>query len=112
MTTAHARSQEMDDVLNPTYQPTTTQDTELFLERQKYMYAVFARTLQTDKGKSLVRTYQNSFDAQAIYKYLVIYSKSSTKATLDCASILEYLTSARLGDGKWKGNTQSFILHW
>ncbi len=31
---------------------------------------------------------------------------------IHAASILEYLTSAKLNDGKWKGTAQSFILHW
>jgi hypothetical protein len=26
--------------------------------------------------------------------------------------LLAYITSAKLGDGKWKGTTHAFILHW
>ncbi len=42
ITTAHARSQELEDVLNPNYSPSNMDEMRLFLEKQKYMYAVFA----------------------------------------------------------------------
>ena len=51
---AQACYQDVDDIIDPTYVPTTAEDIELFAEKQKYMYLVFERTLQTDeKGKSL-----------------------------------------------------------
>lgn len=31
---------------------------------------------------------------------------------MDASSLLTYLTTIRLGDGKWKGTTHAFILHW
>ena len=52
------------------------------------MYAVFEKTLLTDKGKALVRKHQHSFDAQKIYDELSEYAKKSTKATMDAASLL------------------------
>lgn len=76
------------------------------------MYAVFERTLQTDKGKALVRIYQDSYDAQTIYKELKEYSMKSTKASLDSRDLLSYISSSRLGDGKWNGTAHSYILHW
>ena len=36
----------------------------------------------------------------------------SIKAFLDSSSLLTYLTTIQLGDGKWKGGTHAFILHW
>ena len=76
------------------------------------MYAVFEKTLVTDKGKALVRQYQHSFDAQRIYKKLSEYAMKSTKATMDASSLLSYITTTNLVDGKWKGTTHAFILHW
>ena len=35
-----------------------------------------------------------------------------TKATLDTSSLLQYITTAHLGDGTWKGGCHAFILHW
>ena len=83
----------------------------LFDEKQKYMYAVFEKTLLTDKGKALVRAYQCKYDAQAVYKEVSEYALKFTKATMDAASILTYITTSRLGDGNWKGIIHAFILH-
>ncbi len=87
-------------------------DIQLFEEKQKFMYAVFEKTLLTDKGKALVRQHQQSFNAQQIYKELSAYAMQSTKATMTAFSLLSYITSTNLGDGKWKGSTHAFILHW
>ena len=53
-------------MLDPNYIPTTVEDIQLFDEKQKFMYAVFEKTLLTDKGKALVHQHQQSFDAQKI----------------------------------------------
>ena len=76
------------------------------------MYAVFEKILLTDKGKALVRLHQQSFDAQKIYKELSDYAMKSTKATTDASSLLSYITTSNPADGKWKGTTYAFILHW
>jgi succinylglutamate desuccinylase len=84
----------------------------LFEEKQKFMYAVFEKTLLIDKGKALVCQNQQSFNAQQIYKELSAYAMQSTKATMAASSLLSYITSTNLGDGKWQGSTHAFILHW
>ena len=76
------------------------------------MYAVYEKTLQTDKEKALVCQHQHSFDAQKIYKELSEYVKHSTKATMGASTLLSYITTTNLSDGKWKGTTHAFILHW
>ena len=111
-TLAQARAQGVDDVLDHTYTPKTQDEISVFQEKQKYMYAVFDAKLLTDKGKALVRTYQRKYDAQQVFRELCDYALKSTKASMDASSMLEYLTTMRLGDGKWKGSTHAFILHW
>jgi hypothetical protein len=76
------------------------------------MYASFERHLQTDKGKALVGMHHTNADAQAIYTELSQYTLKSTKASLDSDMLLAYITSAKLGNGKWKGTTHAFVLHW
>src|SRR5687767_2358760 len=73
-TIAQARAQDIAEVLNPSYIPSSTEVVELFAEKQKFMYTVFKKTLLTDKGKALVCLYQHSFDAQTIYKERSAYS--------------------------------------
>ena len=111
-TLAQARAQDVADILDPTCVPSTPSDKELFAEKQKHMFAVFERTLLTDVGKSLVRDHEDDGDAREVYKAVVAYYLKSTKASLDSADLLSYITSIRLGSGLWKGPTHSFILHW
>jgi hypothetical protein len=107
-----ARAQAVEQVLDSTYRPVLIDEIALFEEKQKYMYAVFERTMQTDKGKAIVRAHEATFDAQQVYKEMHDYCVSSTKALLNSSTLLAYITSAKLGDGNWKSNSQKFILHW
>lgn len=111
-TVAQARAQDIIEVLDTTYTPKTVEDMHLFIEKQKFMYAVFKKTLLTNKGKALVCQNQHSFDAQQIYKELSAYVMQSTKAAMNASFLLSYITGTDLGDGKWKGSTHAFILHW
>ena len=108
---AIARAQDVYEILEPGYTPPPDQQL-VFTEKQKFMYAVFERTLLTDYGKAFVRQYAPTFDAQAIYEDLCIYCQKSTKASLDSSNLMAYITSAKLGDGQWKGTASAFILHW
>jgi len=92
--------------------PSTPAEKDLFAEKQKYMFAVFERTLLTDVGKSLVRNHEDDADTQEVYKAVVDYYHKSTKSSLDSADLLSYITSICLSSGLWKGPTHSFILHW
>ena len=71
----------------------------LFEEKQKYMYAVFERTLLTDQGKAYVCEHQEDFDAQAVYDKISTYAQNSTRAALDSSRLLSYITSVCCGDG-------------
>ena len=45
-----ARAQDIMEVLNPDYVPSTTEEMELFDEKQKYLYAVLEQKVLTDWG--------------------------------------------------------------
>lgn len=47
-----------------------------------------------------------------MYKELNDHALKSTGATIDASQLLTYLTTIKLGDEKWKGDTESFILHF
>jgi len=111
-TMALARAQDVAEILDPGHVPVTQDDKDLFQEKQKYMFAVFDRTLLTDTGKALVHEHENDFDARKIYLEIVKFYLKSTKASLDSSNLLSYITSVRLGSGMWKGSTYNFILHW
>ena len=107
-----ARAQSVEQVLDDKYKPVLLDEIALFSEKQKFLYAVFERTLQSDKGKAIVRAHESTFDAQKVYKEMYDYCNRSTRAQLTSSGLLSYITSARLGDGSWKSGTNKFILHW
>ena len=107
---AEATLQHVDDVLNSKYCPTTRADLAVFKEHNKYMYAIFNRTVLTSSGATIVREHAHDKDAQAIYTKLVRRAMVSTKATLDTEQLMGYVTTARIGT--WHGTTHNFVLHW
>ena len=106
-----AKTQGLERVLDPAFTPRGADDTALFDQQQHYMYAVFVRTLLTDKGKSIVRAHEQSSNAQKIYEELKRYALKSAQATIDSGALLEYITSSRIVDGTWKGTNQGYVLH-
>jgi hypothetical protein len=54
-TVAQAQAQDLPDVLDSTFVPATPKATELFVEKQKFVYAIFDKIRLTDKGQLLVR---------------------------------------------------------
>jgi hypothetical protein len=109
---AQARAQDVADVFDPTHCPTQPDEKLLFEEKQKYVYAVFEQRLLTDKGKALVREYEATSDAQAVYSALIDHYTKSVKASLDQTQLMQYLTSIHIGDGTRRGSAASFVLHW
>ena len=53
-TTAQARSYQVDEILDPGYKPRGVEETLVFEEKQKYVFAVFTNILLTGKGKALI----------------------------------------------------------
>jgi hypothetical protein len=90
-TVAQAQAQDLSDVLDSTFVPATPEATELFVEKQKFVYAIFDKILLTDKGKSLVRQY---FDAQKVSRDLTVYSNTLTMAARVASDLLTYIMSS------------------
>ena len=107
-----ARAQDLSEVLDPAYKPKSPSEEELFNEKQKFVYAILESKVLTDRGKAIVREYEDTFDAQAVYKKLTEHHLKSTKAMIESSTILSYITSVRLGSGEWNGTTEGFITHW
>ena len=112
-TRATARAQDVAEVLDHTYIPgNTTEAQTLFTEKKKFLFSVFERTLLTDKGKAIVRNHEDDFDAQAVFREICHHANRSTKASLNAARVLTYLTTTHIDDGTWRGTSSSYILHW
>ncbi len=89
-------------MLDPTYKPLPPEK-DLFEAKQRYMYAVFERVLQMDKGKTLVRSNETTSNAQKIFTELCQDALQSTHASIDSSRLLSYTTSVRIGDSLWNG---------
>ena len=110
---ATARAQGLQDVLDPLYIPQTPDEKAVFLAKQEYLYAVFVQNLLTDEGKTYVRSHARTSDAQAIFKDLLDHHTKSTHSQLTASSIMQFLTSFKLGVHPWKGKTTvSFIAYF
>ena len=84
-----------------------------FLRRSRSSYMLCLNTpFKLTKANHLYATTSASLMTQTIYKELCEYALKPTKATIDAAGMLTYITTACLGNGTWKGTTHASILHW
>ena len=109
---ATAKTHDMMDIIDPTYVPLNTDDSAVFEAKQLFMYSVFKEHLQTDVGKTLVRTFELQSDAQEIYKSLCSHMKNSASGTLAVSNLLREITITQMHQARWTGSKRSFILNW
>jgi hypothetical protein len=55
-----ARAQDVSEVLDPSYVPSTTSEQEIFTEKQKYVYAVLESKVLADRGKAIERPFTSA----------------------------------------------------
>ena len=110
---ATARAQDLQDLLDPNYVPSSSDDIAVFQAKQEYLYSVFVNVLLTDEGKALVRAQYMTSNAQVIFKNLCDHHTNSTQSELTSTTILQFITSFRLGKQPWKGKTTvSFVAYF
>ena len=65
-----AKSHDDSEILDPTFIPgPPPEEKDLFEAKQVFMYKVFNETILTDMGRTKVRKYLKTTDAQAVWKY-------------------------------------------
>ena len=52
---------------------------QLFQQKQYFMYSVFNKVLQSDTGKTIVRKYAPTLDAQSVWKEFETHMSTSSK---------------------------------
>ena len=58
-----------EEILEGDYMPGYDDDSqELFQQKQDFMYSAFNKVLQSDMGKTIVRKYAPTLDAQSVWK--------------------------------------------
>ena len=76
-----AKSCEYEEVLDPEYTPSNSEK-ELFEAKQDFMFSVLDKHLLTDMGKTTVRKYVHTTDAQSAWKDFQEHMKSYPKGLL------------------------------
>ena len=75
------------------------------------MFSVFDKNLLTDMGKTIVRKYVHTTDAQSVWKDFQDHMKSSSKGASEKRRLTQYVTNTTLDDN-YKGTTEQFVLHF
>jgi hypothetical protein len=77
------------------------------------MYAVLETKVETAKGKSIMRQYESTYDAQKAYEKLEQHHRTSNTALFTAHKIMEYLTTIQIDNGSWHGSLlENFIINW
>ena len=106
------KTHECSEVLDPNYNPgSEPEEAELFEAKQTFMFSVFNTNLQTDMGKTIVRSHLASTDAQAVWKELSEHMRTSSKGVSEKRRLTQYVTNTDLDDN-FKGTTEQFVLHF
>ena len=98
-------------MFDPDYRPITVDDKALFLEKQKFAFAVLMKCVQTDTGKTFVCLHQDTSDAQLVWKKLMEHATKSTSAELAIVELQHLLANSKIDSG-WQGTAQGFLLYW
>ena len=75
------------------------------------MYNVFNETLQPDMGRTTLRKYLTTTDAQTVWKEYFDYVTTSSKGASEKRKLTHYITNTVL-DNQFRGSTQQFVLHF
>ena len=106
-----SKSHECNEVLDPTYTPSGEhEEQELFEAKQTFMFSVFNANLQTNMGKTIVRSHLANTDAQSVWRELSEHMRTSSKGASEKRRLTEYVTNTVLDD-TFKGSTEQFVLH-
>ena len=100
-----AKSPECEDVLGPEY-TTFNSERELLDAKQVFMLSVLDKHVLSDMGKTIVRKYVHTTDAQYVRKDFQASKGDSEKRRLT-----QYVTNTVLDDN-YKGTTEQFVLHF
>ena len=65
----------------------------------------------TDMGKTIVRKYVHTTDAQSVWKDFQVHMKSSSKGASEKRRLTQNVTRTIL-DYNYKGTTEQFVLHF
>ena len=87
----------------------TSMKRKLFIGKQSFVYSVLVTSLQTKKGRELVKEFEG--DARSIILKLHHYHTKSNVAQHDIITLTTDITNLTLNDS-WKGTVRQFLSHF
>ena len=108
---ANLKAQGLYDVADPDHDPESGDiyEQELFKGKQSFVYSVLVTSLQTEKGRELVKEFEG--DARSIILKLHHYHTKSNVAQHDIITLTTEITNLTLNDS-WKGAVRQFLSHF
>ena len=108
---ANLKAQGLYDVADPDHDPESGDiyEQELFQGKQSFVYSVLVASLQTEKGRELVKEFEG--DARSIILKLHHYHTKSNVAQHDIITLTTDITNLTLNDS-WKGTVRQFLSHF
>ena len=108
---ANLKAQGLYDVADPDHDPESGDiyEQELFKGKQSFVYSVLVTSLQTEKGRELVKEFEG--DARSIILKLHHYHTKSNVAQHDIIALTTEITNLTLNDS-WKGTVRQFLSHF
>ena len=108
---ANLKAQGLYDVADPDFDPESGDiyEQELFQGKQSFVYSVLVASLQTEKGRELVKEFEG--DARSIILKLHHYHTKSNVAQHDIITLTTDITNLTLNDS-WKGTVRQFLSHF
>ena len=108
---ANLKAQGLYDVADPDYDSESGDiyEQELFQGKQSFVYSVLVASLQTEKGRELVKEFEGH--ARSIILKLHHYHTKSNVAQHDIITLTSDITNLTLNDS-WKGTVRQFLSHF
>ena len=108
---ANLKAHGLYDVADPDHDPENGDiyEKELFKGKQSLVYSVLVTSLQTEKGRELVREFEG--DARSIILLLHHYHTKSNVSQHDIITLTMDITNLTLNDS-WKGTFRQFLSHF
>ena len=101
-----------EEILNGDYKRENNDNSwELFKQKHYFMYSVLTKVLQSDMGKTIVRKYAPSLDAQSVWRDFESHMSTSSKGLNERHRLHAYVSTTVI-DRSWKSTTEQLVLHF
>ena len=90
----------------------TISNAEVDRAQMDWTCALLQEKMQQSTAKAIVLRHKDTKDTRVIYAKIDATLSSSTAYKLHITKLTNYLCTARIVSGNWRGTQQNFILHY